>query len=388
MVKGPARLASELLTYMQLAYWGGGPGQTCVSLLENISDHIFRKTLVLPRTDRAIPKSIKVKQSTPFLLRRLPYNFDREVAYLNNYFPRMIEASDPTRTIAYFWPQPPLWLVRAAQTRGLVTVREMINTYLGTAKTILDNAYDRIGLKPGHNITEERVEREREELGLYDYVFASNSMVEASLLEAGVAASRIISSTFGWIPSRFPDRPDDHKPRPFRVLFVGIVCIRKGVPELLAAWKKSGVEGELVLAGPVENSIKPLLTSYIGKNSVRVLNFVEDVNSLYRSADIFVFPTLEEGGPQVTYEAAGCGLPVITTPMGAARLVENEVNGLIVGSADVDGLAGAISRLATSRELRERLGRQAAIDAQRFTYEQVGIERTSKLISLLQDRRI
>ena len=117
------------------------------------------------------------------------------------------------------------------------------------------------------------------------------------------------------------------------------------------------------------------------------MNFVQDVGSLYRSADIFVFPTLEEGGPQVTYEAAGCGLPIITTPMGAARLVKNEVNGLIVGPAEVDGLAEAISRLATSRELRERLGHQAAIDAQRFTYEQVGIERASKLNPLLRDRR-
>ena len=186
IVKDPEKLAGELLTYSPLPYWGGGPGQTCVSLLENIPDHIFHKTLVLPRLDHAITKSIKVKQTTPLLLRRLPYNFERELVYLNNYFPRMIEAADPNRTIAYFWPQPPLWLIRAARARGLVTVREMINTCLGTAKAILDNAYDRHGLKPDHNITKESVEQEREELGLYDYVFASNPMVETSLLEAGV----------------------------------------------------------------------------------------------------------------------------------------------------------------------------------------------------------
>src|SRR5262249_9338018 len=104
------------------------------------------------------------------------------------------------------------------------------------------------------------------------------------------------------------------------------------------------------------------------------------------SADIFVFPTLEEGGPQVTYEAAGCGLPIITTPMGAARLVKDGLNGLIVNSSDVDGLADAITRLATSSELRHRLGRQAAIDAMDYTYQKLGYDRARKLSSLLRIR--
>jgi hypothetical protein len=33
------------------------------------------------------------------------------------------------------------------------------------------------------------------------------------------------------------------------------------------------------------------------------------------------------------------------------------------------------------------LGHQAAIDAQKFTYERVGIERAKKLSALLRDRR-
>ena len=107
----------------------------------------------------------------------------------------------------------------------------------------------------------------------------------------------------------------------FRALFVGTICVRKGVPQLLAAWKKSGVEGELLLVGKVEPAIRPLLEPYLENNSVRALGFTSDVGRLYKSADVFVFPTLEEGGPQVTYEAAGCGLPIITTPMGMANII-------------------------------------------------------------------
>ena len=320
------------LTYCPWAHLGYGPGQTCVSLVENFPDDILKKVLILPSARRPISKSVQVKQAVPFLLRPLPYVFKFGAASLNHYFSqfgihclnqkflRAIQTSDPESTIAYFWPDPPRSLVQAARDQGLLTVREMINTFRGTARIILEEAYDRLGLKPDHNITDESVECEREELALYDYVCASNPMVEASLLEAGIERTRIIPSSFGWSPARFAASPSEHtRNSGFRALFVGSICVRKGVPQLLAAWEKSGVKGELLLVGSVENAIKPLLKSYSENHSIRFLEFLADVGSLYRSADIFVFPTLEEGGPQVTYEAAGCGLPIVTTPMGAAR---------------------------------------------------------------------
>jgi glycosyltransferase involved in cell wall biosynthesis len=162
--------------------------------------------------------------------------------------------------------------------------------------------------------------------------------------------------------------------------------VRKGVPQLLAAWKKSGVRGELVLAGAVEESLKPLLAPYLKDHGVRLAGFVSDVGSLYKSADLFIFPTLEEGDPQVTYEAAGCGLPVITTLMGKANIIRDGVNGLIVAPYDIDGLAQAISQIASSPELRNRLARQAASDAQKFTYDRVGNERARILSDLLAAR--
>lgn len=393
-------LAIHCLTYCPWAHLGYGPGQTCVSIVENFPDNILKKSLILPSSRRPIAKSVHVKQAVPFLLRPVPYVFKFGATSLNHYFSkfgihclnqkfsRAIGMSDPSSTIAYFWPDPPRSLVQAARNHGLFTVREMINTFRGTAKRILDDAYDCLGLRPEYSITEESVEREREELALYDYVFASNPMVEESLLEAGVEPMRIIPSSFGWSPARFAVGPGlQSRGKGFKALFVGSVCVRKGVPQLLAAWEKSGVEGELVLAGGVENAIKPLLKSYCEKLSIRVLDHVADVGALYQSADIFVFPTLEEGGPQVTYEAAGCGLPIVTTPMGAARLVKDGLNGLVVDATDIDGLARAIARLEKSPELRKRFSQQARIAANQYTYEQVGFDRATKLSSLFRAHR-
>jgi glycosyltransferase involved in cell wall biosynthesis len=122
------------------------------------------------------------------------------------------------------------------------------------------------------------------------------------------------------------------------------------------------------------------------KQGIKIVGFVSDVGQLYKSADVLVFPTLEEGGPQVIYEAAGCGLPSITTSMGAGRLIKDGINGIIVKPYDIDGLANAIARLANSPELRKRLGEQAEKDVQAYTYERLGNERARILRDLLLNR--
>jgi glycosyltransferase involved in cell wall biosynthesis len=376
----------DCLTYCPRPYNGHGPAQSCVSILENFLDSDASATLFVPRKTHSIGKPVNVVETLPLPFRWLPWSMVSDLGYssLNRRFLKAIQAADPKQSIGYFWPDPPASLVTAARDRGLITVREMINSFRGNAKPILDKAYAAQGLAPTHGITDESIEREREELALYDYIFASNAEVEASLIKAGVKRERIIPTSFGWTPSRYASTASLPKSA-FTALFVGSVSVRKGAPQLIEAWKRSGVAGELVFAGKAEPALAPLLARQADP-SIRYLHFVSDMGALYRSADIFVFPTLEEGGPQVTYEAAGCGLPVITSPMGAGRITKDGVNGLIVEPDDIDGLAQAIARLAESKETRERFARQAAFDAQQFTYERLGLERSRIFRELLGPR--
>jgi len=78
---------------------------------------------------------------------------------------------------------------------------------------------------------------------------------------------------------------------------------------------------------------------------------------LYRDYDAFVLPTLPgEGIPRVLLEAMAAGLPVVTTDVaGIPSLIAHERNGLLVGSASADALAGAIERLMADGPLRRRL---------------------------------
>jgi glycosyltransferase involved in cell wall biosynthesis len=372
----------QCLTYVPVLHDGVGWVQICVSILENFPADLLAPTIVLPRAFRPISPPVQVKQAIPY---PIPYRYAVRVARpaVNFFFKRTIEKADTRNAVAYFWPSPPPALVSYARKLGLVTVREMINTFTGTAKVILDEAYARLGLKYENPITDQTVEREQKELELYDFILSPNPRIEKSLIEIGIAPRKILRSSYGWTPSSFASSAGETNRRGFRALFIGGIGVRKGVPQLLAAWKKCGVVGELLLVGSVEPAIRPLLNSYLEGQGVRVAGFSFGLGPFYKSADIFVLPSLEEGDPLVTYEAAGCGLPVVATPMGSANIIKDGVNGLIVEPHDVDGLAHAISSLANSPELRSRLARQAATDALNYTTERIGHERAKLLSGLL-----
>jgi glycosyltransferase involved in cell wall biosynthesis len=89
-------------------------------------------------------------------------------------------------------------------------------------------------------------------------------------------------------------------------------------------------------------------------------------DELFRKADCFILPSHAEGMPITILEAFALGLPVVATRVGAVpEVIEHDKNGLLVEPGDVDGIAGALSRLAASSELRKRLGKAGLEDAKR-----------------------
>ena len=83
----------------------------------------------------------------------------------------------------------------------------------------------------------------------------------------------------------------------------------------------------------------------------------EDLASAYASADFFVFPSTTDTFGNVILEAQASGIPVIVSDIGGPRdLVDNGKDGFITKGHDSAELATAIKKLATDRELRERMG--------------------------------
>jgi glycosyltransferase involved in cell wall biosynthesis len=110
----------------------------------------------------------------------------------------------------------------------------------------------------------------------------------------------------------------------------------------------------------------------------------ERMQELYAEHDIFVFPSLVEGLPNVLMEAMAGGMPVITAETcGMPDIIENEFNGLLIPPADASALEEALLRLANCEELRRRLGMAAGESMKRFTWE-----RTARMVESLYKRTL
>jgi glycosyltransferase involved in cell wall biosynthesis len=84
------------------------------------------------------------------------------------------------------------------------------------------------------------------------------------------------------------------------------------------------------------------------------------VAALYEACDAFVLPSLKEPYGTVYGEAMALGLPVVGWRAGnLPYLADDEREGLLVPTGDLDGLANAMRRLADDPALRQELGESA-----------------------------
>ena len=100
----------------------------------------------------------------------------------------------------------------------------------------------------------------------------------------------------------------------------------------------------------------------------------------YRGANAFLHVSLTEGIPQVLYEAAAAGLPVVATAVGGvpAALRDGEL-GLLVPPRDAGALADELTRLAGDAALRERLIR-AGLEAVRGETMEAQLDRVAEFL--------
>jgi glycosyltransferase involved in cell wall biosynthesis len=275
--------------------------------------------------------------------------------------------------IAYVWPAYSLDFIRRAKGRGAIAVAERINCMGPTCKAALERAYAHVGRNmPVDLFVQEWLDEERDQMLECDFVTAPNDFVTKSLINAGVQRDRILETSYGWSPTRLAKAMNLVRPqRPPVFAYVGSGIIRKGLNLLLEAWERANINGQLLIAGRIDAEIRSICARQLSRPDVQELGFVRDVANVYAAADIFVFPSHEEGGPQVTYEAAGCGLASIVSPMGAGRMVRDGREGYVIDPFDIDKWADAIRLLAKDRELRQRLADNASLRANEFTWQKV-----------------
>jgi glycosyltransferase involved in cell wall biosynthesis len=161
-------------------------------------------------------------------------------------------------------------------------------------------------------------------------------------------------------------------------LFVGRLISEKGVFDLLQAYGALAPELRatigLVFAG--EGIGKPELqkrAAAILPGTVHFAGFVhrEQLPSYYGLAEVLVFPTRSDPWGLVVNEAMACGLPVISSRVAGcvADLVEDNWNGRVIGTGDINELSHAMDEVARDAALRSLMNRRSSERILRYSPE-------------------
>jgi len=161
------------------------------------------------------------------------------------------------------------------------------------------------------------------------------------------------------------------------LLFLGTLEPRKNLPRLVEAFarmvERSGRDEALVLAGNLGWESGPLLAAIEASGlaeRIRRLGYVAaaDLPALLSGAQLFVYPSLEEGFGFPPLEAMACGTPTVSSE--TTSLTENLLGAAeLVPPEDVGALAAAMERMLVDKGLRAERRRRGLECAARFRWE-------------------
>lgn len=166
------------------------------------------------------------------------------------------------------------------------------------------------------------IAREEREYQLATSIRLASTFAFRSFVEQGVPESRLRLLLLGANIDTFKVPPSEIEARqrrildrqPIRVLYVGNVTFQKGVQDLSAIVAKLGApQFQFRIVGAVNEECIPLMEKI--KDRVHMVGKVQQYLLLheYSWADIFVFPTIQDGFAVVLSQAQACGLPILTT---------------------------------------------------------------------------
>lgn len=121
------------------------------------------------------------------------------------------------------------------------------------------------------------------------------------------------------------------------------------------------------------------------ETKVKILGFVEkeDLARLYSGATAFVYPSLYEGFGLPILEAMSCKCPVITSNLSSMKEIAGEA-ALLVDPENIEGLAGAISKVCRNKKFRESMISQGIKRAAEFSWDKTALQTLEAYHSLLE----
>jgi len=262
-------------------------------------------------------------------------------------------------------------LIRTFAARQTLVSMVRASAHIEAQRTLIEGEQRRAGVRmdtPSDWI----VARENREYALAEMIIVLSSFAQRSFLERNVPAEKLRVLPLGSELTRFRPLPDVVEQRcariltakPLRVLTVGSFSFQKGILDLVAMAEALRGKMSFTFVGSVPAEGRGLRRQADG-----LIHFIPkmkqcDLPAVYASADVFVFPTIQDGYAVVLAQAQSSGLPILaTTNCAAPDIIDEGQTGWVLPIRSPVGFA---DRLRWCHEHRADLAACARSSYQTF----------------------
>jgi glycosyltransferase involved in cell wall biosynthesis len=163
-----------------------------------------------------------------------------------------------------------------------------------------------------------------------------------------------------------------------RILAVGRLSYEKGYDYLVAIFSrfariKPDWHLRIIGDGPLQNKLEHWIEEKNLAGKIQLAGTTDQILEEYMNASIFILTSRNEGLPMVLIEAQRCGLPLVAFDIetGPSDIIEQNKNGYLIESFNIDKMVQALIALANNPEKRKEFGLHGFKESQKFSERSV-----------------
>jgi glycosyltransferase involved in cell wall biosynthesis len=213
------------------------------------------------------------------------------------------------------------------------------STHIRTQARLLREEQERVG-RPVELPSQWMIDREEREYALADRILVPSTFVLDTFVQQGVARERICMVPFGVDPGVFRPTADVVNRRcrriesgaPLEVAYVGTMSLRKGMWDFLEICRRLPADRfRITLTGAIHKDAASLTEDISRFATIHPPVPQGDLPARYAAADLFVFPTIEDGHPYVLNQAMESAVPILcSTNCSGPDILTTDVTGWVI----------------------------------------------------------
>ena len=218
-----------------------------------------------------------------------------------------------------------------------------------------------------------------------DKIVAIGPELAEVLKDKGFKESRVSVGYNGVDIKKIVNKSIDNETKGYNAIFVGRLHPNKGIEDLIDVWNMFAKEGKSYTLGVIGKgeqlfieSIKSKIKDYGIEDKVSLLGYVGDIYSYMKKADVFTFPSYEEGWGISICEALICESPVIVYDLPVYRKIYDEAL-TYVETGDKESFKDCISKCIVDKDYSKIMIEKGLKVCGRYDLDEVA-KRENKII--------